>query len=354
MVHYSAFLAIVLAATSVVNAAPLNKRIAQVNADSTVKWVAACNKANGGEQCNPISVTAFTTLLAAAGPCEQQDAADQMVDLAKTLNSDPDMIKFAQIFAQQARNSPNSLSVPYCQSAPKNAELNGLFQCQYQGDAATFVGGLKVGDPGTIPFGMTTPVSPAGSCAANPSGPITDGSQLTDITSDPGVASSGNAASGAGSGSGASTASTSAAASASGISGNVSGSTASSPASEAPCTDEGASPTATGSAVSAASTSAAGSSTSFQLQNGQDAQKLNAKFATLTASSSCSEGDQACVNGGFAQCVGGKFVITQCAATTTCAALPLVNKEGTSIACTTESDAEARITATGATGGITG
>ena len=50
-------------------------------------------------------MTAFTTLLAAAGPCEQQDSADAMVDLAKTLNNDADMIKFAQIFAQQPRNT---------------------------------------------------------------------------------------------------------------------------------------------------------------------------------------------------------------------------------------------------------
>jgi hypothetical protein len=66
------------------------------------------------------------------------------------------------------------------------------------------------------------------------------------------------------------------------------------------------------------------------------------------------EGDQACVNNGFAQCVGGKFQVTQCAASTTCVALPLVNSKGTSIACTTQSDAEARIKASGATGGLTG
>lgn len=43
-----------------------------------------------------------------------------------------------------------------------------------------------------------------------------------------------------------------------------------------------------------------------------------------------------------------------CAATTQCFALPLVNKAGTSLACTTESDATARIAAAGAAGGITG
>ena len=61
--------------------------------------------AGGADKCNPVSVTAFTTLLAAAGPCEQQDSADAMIDLAKTLNNDADMIKFAQIFAQQPRNT---------------------------------------------------------------------------------------------------------------------------------------------------------------------------------------------------------------------------------------------------------
>ena len=61
--------------------------------------------AGGADQCNPLSITAFTTLLAAAGPCDQQNAGDQMIDLAKTLNNDADMIKFTQIFVQQPRNT---------------------------------------------------------------------------------------------------------------------------------------------------------------------------------------------------------------------------------------------------------
>lgn len=60
--------------------------------------------ANGGPQCNTIAVNAFGTLLAAAGPCDQQDNADIMMDLSKKLNS-PDMIKFAQIFCEQPRNT---------------------------------------------------------------------------------------------------------------------------------------------------------------------------------------------------------------------------------------------------------
>ncbi len=90
--------------------APLTARIAQTIADSTTQWVQACEAAGGAAQCSDISVQAFSTLLAAAGPCDQQNSADQMVDLAKKLNNDPDMIKFAQIFAQQPRNTVRCFS----------------------------------------------------------------------------------------------------------------------------------------------------------------------------------------------------------------------------------------------------
>lgn len=85
-----------------------------------------------------------------------------------------------------------------------------------------------------------------------------------------------------------------------------------------------------------------------QLQNGKDAIAQNDKFAGLNANSPCSEGDQACINNGFAQCVGGKFVIQPCAGGTVCKALPLVNAPGTSIACTTQADFDQRVGATGA------
>jgi len=219
-------------------------------------------------------VASFGTLLAAPGPCEQQNAADNMIDLAKTLNNNANMIKLAQIFAQQPRNSvrlfyiysttstyrvrytqPTSQSVPYCQSAPRNAELKGLFQCQFQGDnPKTFVGGVAVGGAGTIPFGMSAPVSPAGSCPANPAGPIPDGSQLVDITQNPGVggATSSN--------------------------GNTGGSAG---------TSTTTSPIVAASPAAAASSAGSSGSGGFKLANGQEAQKLNAQFATLTATSSC-------------------------------------------------------------------
>lgn len=92
----------------------------------------------------------------------------------------------------------------------------------------------------------------------------------------------------------------------------------------------------------------------FTLQNGLDAQALNAKFATLTPTSPCQAGEQACVSGQFAQCVNGVFSATPCAGGLKCVALPLVNSPGTSVTCDTDADAAARIAATGATGGITG
>jgi hypothetical protein len=113
--------------------------------------------------------------------------------------------------------------------------------------------------------------------------------------------------------------------------------------------------------------------TSFQLQNGLDAQALNFQFQNLTANSPCRPDEQACVGGDFAQCVSGTFVTMPCPANLTCFALPLDNKPGTryvthhtlpmahfwltyrhSITCDTEADAVSRIADTGAPGGLTG
>lgn len=300
---YSVLVTSILA-LPVVTARPalLVKRISQQISASTQPWVQACQTAGGGSQCNTISQKAFSTLLAAAGPCDQQNAADDMIDLAKSLNSNAKMIQLAQVFAQQPRNSPDSLSVPYCQQAPKNTELNGLFQCQFDGvNAEKFVGGLQVGATGTIPFGLSSPVNPPKSCPANPQGGVADGTQLVDITQNPGVASSSVTRRQSDTGD------------------------------DTDCEDEPA-PTTT--------TTASGD---FKAQNKVDAQKLNKQFAALTADSSCTDGQNACVQGQFAQCAGGKFMLTPCSESLMCVALPLVNSPGTSITCDTQADAEARI-----------
>ncbi|KAH9919237.1 uncharacterized protein B0H18DRAFT_1197137 [Fomitopsis serialis] len=84
----------------------------------------------------------------------------------------------------------------------------------------------------------------------------------------------------------------------------------------------------------------------FALQNGQQAMAQNAQFASLTADSSCTTGtDMACVNNSFTQCLAGKWILTN---PCSCAALPLVNSQGTSITCTTQNDLQQRIAATGA------
>ena len=127
MVNYLALFSL-CASVSLSTAVPLNKRIAQTIADSTAQWEQACVRpthprpqfstqllmsgqqlaAGGAQQCNPISQQAFTSLLAAGGNCDQQDAADSMIDLAKQLNNDADMIRLAQIFVQQPRNAVRS------------------------------------------------------------------------------------------------------------------------------------------------------------------------------------------------------------------------------------------------------
>ncbi|KAL0635901.1 hypothetical protein Q9L58_005144 [Maublancomyces gigas] len=72
---------------------------------------------------------------------------------------------------------------------------------------------------------------------------------------------------------------------------------------------------------------------------------LNASFKSLSAGSPCDPAKQpnACVKGGFAQCVNGKFAVTGCAGGLKCFALPLVNSVGTSITCDTPEDAAARM-----------
>ena len=162
---------------------------------------------------------------------------------------------------------PNSLSVPYCQQKPRNAELNGLFQCQFQGvNPNKFADGSALGAAGTIPLGQNGPVTPPGSCPANPAGPITDGQQLANIVQSPGVP----AGSSAGNGTAQNPSSAPSSASASAIQ-----STPSSAASTANTPP----PTPRAVANSPAS--------DFKAQNGKDAQALNQKFQALTANSPC-------------------------------------------------------------------
>ncbi|CAE6410966.1 unnamed protein product [Rhizoctonia solani] len=347
MARFAALAALLAVSAS---ALPLHKRIAQTTIDAVKPWEAACNKAGGGAQCNNIAVTAAGNLLAAPPACAQQDSADAMITLAKSLNNDAEMIRLAQIFRQQPRNAPDSLASLYCQTAPKNAELNGLFQCQFAGvKQDTFTGNVKAGGAGTVPLGGTAP-NPAGSCPANPKGPVADGQQLNQLVQDPGSGTSGNIGGGNGNGNDNDTSVPD--------NGNGSGTVTvtRTQIKTVTVTAGGADATPTATLINDAGTPAvtADAAKPFLLQNGKDAQKLNNSFQSLNDNSSCNDGEQACVGDGFAQCVGGKFQVTACSGGLQCFALPLVNKAGTSITCDTEADAAARIAATGATGGVRG
>jgi hypothetical protein len=74
------------------------------------------------------------------------------------------------------------LQVPYCQTAPKNAELNGFFHCQFSGEDLTKFSGDQTGN---LPLGVTA-VNPPGSCPAlNTTVPA--GEQLDSLVTSPGT-----------------------------------------------------------------------------------------------------------------------------------------------------------------------
>ncbi|KAE9409371.1 hypothetical protein BT96DRAFT_953702 [Gymnopus androsaceus JB14] len=82
------------------------------------------------------------------------------------------------------------------------------------------------------------------------------------------------------------------------------------------------------------------------LANGQATITLNTQYQSLTTSSPCTEGEDACVNGKFSQCVSGSFVLQSCAAGTICAAIPLDSpSSGTLTTCTTQTDLDTRLAA---------
>ena len=71
----------------------------------------------------------------------------------------------------------------------------------------------------------------------------------------------------------------------------------------------------------------------------------NQQFNQLKANSPCNANQISCIQGDLAQCVGGKFLTTACAGGSQCFSLPLVNKVGTSVTCTTAEDAARRMNA---------
>jgi len=116
------------------------------------------------------SWNAFTLLLAAGKNCDQQGAADQVIDLAKHWTMTLTRSVFSQISVQQPRNvvshatlvrlcpandfmQSDSLRVPYYLTAPKNQEPNGLFHYQFSSSDFIKFSGDQTGNPPRLKSG---------------------------------------------------------------------------------------------------------------------------------------------------------------------------------------------------------
>ncbi|KAK0223337.1 hypothetical protein IW262DRAFT_1269388 [Armillaria fumosa] len=100
------------------------------------KLSAACP----GEVCGTLAGAAITPLLAAQPECSQQDMADQIIDAAAQFDAatQTNMIALAIEYRQAEKNTPPDFTTQpptprnsvFCQTAPKNSQLNGLVQAQ--------------------------------------------------------------------------------------------------------------------------------------------------------------------------------------------------------------------------------
>jgi len=155
-----------------------------------------------GEICGTLSGEAVTPLLAGAPECAQQDMADKIITIAKTQLQDQavrdKLISLAKQYRQAERNTFPDYTVSsepdrnslYCQKAPKNAELAGLFQKQSSAaDPKLFFDPktngksvLKGSDPRTQPFGGAT-----GQASATTPAKTDDGDADADVDEDGGA-----------------------------------------------------------------------------------------------------------------------------------------------------------------------
>lgn len=121
------------------------KRIAQSDLGQVAQsWQDLCLKSGGdittNQPCVKLAgIDGINALLANADPCAQQDNADAMINFAKSngvTNKDA-LIGNAIAYAKHPRNALNINgivpSTPFCQKAPKNAELKGVVRAQLDG-----------------------------------------------------------------------------------------------------------------------------------------------------------------------------------------------------------------------------
>lgn len=81
--------------------------ISQNSQDAIAPFKSLCNSLENGQRqprCNDFISRVQEGILAAANVCAQQDGADQLIDLAHSLNS-TELVKMAQLWMQQPRSS---------------------------------------------------------------------------------------------------------------------------------------------------------------------------------------------------------------------------------------------------------
>jgi len=148
------------------------KRIAQSDLpDVAQSWQDLCLESGGDiltdSPCVTLAgVNGINALLANAGACDQQDNADAMIDFANSegITNKQALIDNAIAYREHPRNALNingvTPSTPYCQTAPKNPELDGIVNGQLDGvDPGLFgspkTGIVAFGDPSSCPFGQS-------------------------------------------------------------------------------------------------------------------------------------------------------------------------------------------------------
>lgn len=156
------------------------RRFGQEHPATIDQIAAACNDGT----CATLAGQAISTLLAASPECDQQNFADKIIDAANA-RTDPAetaaMIAAAVAFRQSEKNSPPDFTTNpptprntvFCQTAPKNSQLNGLVQSQDPAngdlffDPATKASVQRGAQANTFPFGTNGAASNASSAASS-------------------------------------------------------------------------------------------------------------------------------------------------------------------------------------------
>ncbi|KAJ1336359.1 hypothetical protein BSLG_007143 [Batrachochytrium salamandrivorans] len=272
---------------------------------------------NAGE-CATASGASISTILANAGTCDQQDAADNFINLANQGVTDPDkkarFIALAQMFLAHERNSVPDPCSKICPRPPVNPQLLNIFPAQdpayNQGDGTPAPDQTNCSN-GSTPNkrsrkGRKGKKGGDEACAPTGNGNAGDDQSQKDNQEKNKNQKANKGKKGKKGGKGKK-----------GKKGGKGGKTAD---------NKGNGKT---------------ESSNFQCENGKLAQSAD---LSRSAGGSCTDGETICLsNGDFGQCDNGALVATTCGATLSCQVLPLLKKAGTSATCSTDSDREDRI-----------